>query len=242
MGCFLWLLRPDIAIQAEPVKVFNEAYYQLTRIVFERPDPVQMESYVQEIRADLGWSDSAPLVIAIACSLYTLCARPMHQLYGYLWWHIEELFGGSQYWQAFQKKVEQLQKRRWKVSSSFRPVPMAPGYFDYRYVDWSDITFRYQPSCIGAVLDLWSGVDDKKAIAERILKSMEDSGLYYPKGMECDQVREFLNRNFVILGESQWQTGEPQAKRISVAELEKTELERQSLQKRIAELERRLYA
>ncbi len=175
-------------------KVFNEVYYQLTKMVFRHPMPSELDKYASEIKSDLGWSYSATLVMSMAYFLYDLSDLDSRALNKHFLKSIRDAYGGPMYWMPFKKLAEKLKRKKVKLEYQFRPQPLSATEFATLYVDWSAITWRYQLSCIEHVLNLWCVMEDKETIANMIMESMSCSVLYHPQGMECEQVRRYLNK------------------------------------------------
>ncbi len=69
---FVMLHEEPFAVQADEVKVFNEVYYQVTRIIYEHPLPNDLQRYLNDIKANLGWNYSAELVMSMSYFLIAL--------------------------------------------------------------------------------------------------------------------------------------------------------------------------
>ena len=49
---FVTLREEPFDVQTDGVKVFNEVYYQVTRMVYEHPLPIDLPKYINEIKAN----------------------------------------------------------------------------------------------------------------------------------------------------------------------------------------------
>lgn len=181
------------SVSRDAEKVFNEVYYQLTRMVFEHPMPNDLDKYASEIKSDLGWSYSATLVMSMAYFLYDICNLDSHSLNKHFLKSIKDAYGGPMYWIPFMKRADRLKRKGIKLEYSFHPQPYPANEFTTLYVNWSEITDNFQLSSIEHVLNLWSDVEDKEVVANMIMDSMSCSVIYHPQGIECEQVRRFLN-------------------------------------------------
>lgn len=187
------------ALQGEPfsvnedaVKVFNEVYYQLTRMMFEHPMPSDTERYETDIKANLGWNHSAALVMTMIYFIRTLNANCIISLNRFFFNNIEETYGESMYWQKFQHRLKRLKSNMVGMKYKFRPLPRPVSYFTDVYLNWNIITRRYDLGAIEYVLNLWISPLERKTIAEMIIESMSYGGINHPNGLECEQVRRFV--------------------------------------------------
>ena len=72
---FVTLREEPFDIHSDEVKVFNEVYYQITRMYYENPMPDDLQNYVSDIKANLGWSYSAELVMSMAYFMIANCNK-----------------------------------------------------------------------------------------------------------------------------------------------------------------------
>ena len=69
---FVTFREEPFGVQLDAVKVFNEVYYQVTRMVYEHTLPADLPKFVNDIKANLGWSYGARLVISMGYFLFLL--------------------------------------------------------------------------------------------------------------------------------------------------------------------------
>lgn len=236
---FIKLRNEPFSVSQDAVKVFNEAYYQLTRMVYEHPMPTDLKKYAADIKTNLGWSYSDTLVMSMVYFLDALRNNKEYPLNKFFLQKVKEAYGGPMYWLPFKQRTERLKRKRTRLEYDFRPRPFPPSYFKTVYVNWNAITQRDDLSCIKHVLNLWDRIEDKQEIANMILEGMCIGGLNHPQGMECNQVRRFLNNYFETRKRetSYNKTLFEADKYESEKNLEQIEHERIALRKHIAEQE-----
>ena len=162
---FVMLHEEPFAVTANEVKVFNEVYYQLTRMVYEHPLPSDLDKYIADIKSNLGWNYSAELVISMAYFLLALIDKQVRPLNKFFTKAINERFFGCLYWKPFKHRFESLKKENRKLAYNFQPCPRDVWYFQDKYVDWKTITRGFDLGCLDDVINLWSDVEDKQEVA-----------------------------------------------------------------------------
>lgn len=233
---FVTLHEEPFAVTANEVKVFNEVYYQLTRMVFERPLPSDLDKYVADIKANLGWNYSAELLMSMAYFLLALVDKQVRPLNKFFTKAINERFFGCLYWKPFKHRFEQLKKEHRKLNYHFQPCPVGVWYLQDKYVDWKTITRGFDLGCMEDVINLWRTMEEKKEVAWMI----NDTSAFPAK--ENNRILRFLNRYMLADDEDSGNTlAEPymddyghEALR---TRLKVAELDREALRKRITELE-----
>lgn len=170
---FITLREEPFAVQADEVKVFNEVYYQVTRMVFEHPLPSDLDNYVGDIKANMGWNYSAELVMSMAYYLLALVDKQVRPLNKFFTKAINERFYGCLYWKPFKHRFEKLKKEKRTVKYSFLPQPVEVEWLRDKYVHWNTITCNYNLLCIEKVINLWKAIDDKREVAVMINDSVE---------------------------------------------------------------------
>lgn len=157
----------------DEVKLFNEVYYQATRIVYEHPSPEILPRYVADIKSNLGWNFGAELVMTMVYYLLFLiekAERPINKFYIQL---IRNKLYRSVYWKPFKHCFERLKKEKRYLKYTFKPCPYPVNVIRYEYIiSWDIITHDFELSSIEQVLDLWEDIDDKYTAANMINNSM----------------------------------------------------------------------
>lgn len=237
---FVTLRNEPFAVQADEVKVFNEVYYQITRMVYDYPMPSDLPKYVSDIKANMGWNYSAELVMSMAYFLISLIDKHERPFNKFFTKAINEKFFGCLYWKPFKHRFEQLKKEKRHIKYSFKPSPVDVSWFKDKYIHWNEITRDYDLMCIEHVINLWSDVEDRREVAILI----NDSISYYTtkrNAADLAHLRHFMEI-YMIAAEnapiwkcaedSPWDENEKLKERIKEIENEKT-----ALLGRISELE-----
>ena len=162
---FVTLREEPFAVTVGELKVFNEVYYQLTRMVFERPLPSDLDKYIADLKANLGWNYSAELVMSMAYFLLALVDKQLRPLNKFFTKAINERFFGCLYWKPFKHRFERLKKERRFLRYHFLPRPVDVGYLRDKYVDWRTITCGFDLLCMDDIINLWPDMEDKKEVA-----------------------------------------------------------------------------
>lgn len=157
----------------DEVKLFNEVYYQATRIVFERPMPDDLPRYILDIKGNVGKEISAELVMTMVYHLLILIRitdRPINKFYISL---IRDKLYRSIYWKPFKHCFEKLKKEGKHLSYTFKPCPYPANVIRYNcIISWDVITNDYELSYIETVMNLWEDIREKYTLATMIESSM----------------------------------------------------------------------
>lgn len=232
------LREEPFAVHTDEVKVFNEVYYQITRMIFEHPLPGDLQKFVTDIKANMGWNYSAELVMSMAYYLIALIDKQERPLNKFFTKAVYERFFGCLYWKPFKHCFEKLKKKRRHIRYNFRPRPVEAVWLKDKYVNWSVITCNFNLLDVEHVLELWDDRDDRIEVAQMIhdsvcVKSVGNSNemSYLAHYLEVHYL-DSGNDNIWMCMESSYTDYEALNSRIE--ELCK---EKQALQQRISELE-----
>ena len=237
---FITLRDEPFAVQANEVKVFNEVYYQITRMVYDYPMPADLPKYVSDIKANMGWNYSVELVMSMAYFLISLMEKQERPLNKFFTKAINEKYFGCLYWKPFKHQFVQLKKDKRRLRYSFRPSPVDVSWFKDKYIHWNEITRNYDLMCIEHVINLWNDVDDKREVAIMI----NDSISYYTtkrNPADLAHLRHFMEVYMIADNQhSIWKCAEdsPYDESDKLKErIKEIENEKTALQGRISELE-----
>ena len=114
---FVTLRDEPFAVQADEIKVFNEVYYQVTRMVYDYPMPSDLPKYVSDIKANMGWNYSAELVMSMAYFIISLIDKNERPFNKFFTKAINEKFFGCLYWKPFKHRFEQLKIEKRNLKS-----------------------------------------------------------------------------------------------------------------------------
>lgn len=237
---FTTLREEPFAVQSDEVKVFNEVYYQMTRMVYETPSPSELDKYVNDIKANLGWNYSAELVMSMAYFMLCLISRFERPLQKFFTKAIYERFNGCLHWKPFKHRFEQLKKGHRRFRYMFPPCPQDAEWFKDKYIHWNEITRDYNFECIDKVISLWQDVESKHEVACMINDSINPYSLKW-NTVELARLRRFMeihmfaSESYSILGCSEPSPNKDvETLNNRIIEMER---EKAALQGRISELE-----
>lgn len=218
-------------VKVDATKVFNEVYYQLTRMMYEHALPADLPKYTADIKANMGWNYSAELVLTMVYFIISIIPRPKHPVNKFFVYEIKKKTEGSLYWKLFDKLYYQLKKDRKQLLRPFRPTPIpAKELQALGYVNWNLITHHYELSCIDHVVNLWESREDREIVARMILDSCYS--LNGNDGNDYEQMQRYL-RQYVKAEKKEPDKDEA----ITAKEVEIRKGNERALQVRIKELE-----
>lgn len=173
-------------VQIDDVKVFNEVYYQITRMVYEHPMPDDITKYVDDIKANLGWQYSALLVMTISYFLIIHADNIEKPLNYFTTNKIKQLMIGRPYWRPFWKLSISLKRQKIFLKYDFKPKPIAARDLADKYVHWDKITFDYNALALYEVFNLWEKIDDQKFLSKLI-----DTNVRFKSSLSKDKYHQF---------------------------------------------------
>ena len=193
---YVTLLERPFQLHVISVKVFNEVYYQMTRMAYDHPLPTALDSYVADIKANLGWSYSAELVMTMVYFLTLLADRKL-RLHKFFDKDVIDKFKACLYWKPFRNRCIEIKSRRYRTNSlsyKFNPRPNPVNLFKDKYIRWSEITQKFDLSCIEHVINLWNDINDQREIALLIKGSMSSIFGCERQRTEYQQVTRFIDK------------------------------------------------
>ena len=235
---FSSLREEPFAVKLDAVKVFNEVYYHATRIKYESPYAFYSETYIQEIKADLGWSYSAELVMSMVYWISEATDPDVEPVVSFPRLFIEQEFTNTIFWLPFRKCCQKIKEDKLQLKYDFKPKPMPLNYIRKMYILWADFTDDYNLKEIKKVLDIWDDEEDRAQVAAKIKDSLGRGAVVkrYREG-EGELIRLL---DSYIETEPCYMCAEPSpSEELSVLEESVSQLEdeKQALQGRINELE-----
>lgn len=190
---FVKLRERPFAETEDAVKVFNEVYYQVTRMVYEHPMPTDIGKYVSDIKANLGWRYSADLVMTMSYFLISLIVKHKRPLNNLFRKRINDEIDGCLYWEPFNNLYKKLSARGQYVKYQFKPNPCEPSVLPQLYVNWGEITHDYDLSALDHVMHLWISEAEREDVAGVISDSMIIS-FHKRKNNEIEQSHSYLSQ------------------------------------------------
>lgn len=192
-GVFMTLRQAPFNIQADAVKVFNEVYYQVTRMCFEYPMPTDLDKYIADIKANLGWNYSAELVMTMAYHIISLIEKKERPFNKFFTNAINEKYVSCKFWEPFEQMSISLKENNKTIDYPFIPQPVSIAELGDIYFDWAEITHNYDLSCIEHIINLWAYKDEKSIAAELILEGLRSVPLPKKRKIDIAQIKRFLD-------------------------------------------------
>lgn len=184
------------------VKLFNEMYYQMTRIYYEEPKMKDYSKYIKSIVSDMGWNGSADLVLIM---IYTyIRIKDLHPKPTILTFcnYIEAVFSYSDYWPYFITFTSNILRFPPSKFDPRVPHPVSPREMAELKLDYETITLDYNLEPIIELVKLWSNLEEKKVVAIMLRNHLNKFKSSYI--INQDEIINWLN--FVIDEENTRQT------------------------------------
>ena len=156
----------------DDTKVFNEVYYQMTRMAYERAMPSDLKKYVIDIRGNIGLSYGVELVMSMLYFMMSLVDKNSRIFNSFLLLTIKEWYKKSSYWKPFNTLYKKLNKSKDKVKYDFTPHPVSAKELAKDYIPWQKLTNNYNGGAVLEIISLWENQDDKETLANMILTSV----------------------------------------------------------------------
>lgn len=178
----------------DDTKIFNEVYYQMTRMAYERAMPVDLKKYVEEIRGNIGLSYGVELVMSMLYFMMSLVDKNSRTFNSFLLITIKEWYKKSSYWKPFNSLYKKLNKEKKIIKYDFAPHPVSSKELARDYVSWQELTNNYNGGTVLEIINLWESQDDKETLANMILASVNFKTPKQQK-LYLDQVNTFLKEH-----------------------------------------------
>lgn len=204
---FVTLREEPFVVETDEVKVFNEVYYQVTRMVFESPSPIDLDTYVNDIKANMGWNYSAELVMSIAYFLLSLIDKKTRPIDKFFTKAINDRFWGCMYWKPFKHRFETLKKQKKSVRYKFEPCPNDVKDLYGNFFNWQSITRNFNIGCMAQVLNLWTNEDDQKEVAKMMKAVVTYGSMLKRNDADYDKAEDYLS-NYINNKEECWMCAE----------------------------------
>ena len=108
-----------ITLSAE--QVFNEVYYQLSRMVYEKMHKDDIVEYMEDIRIHLHWSYAADLILSMAYVVASLTQVTTLSLNQYQLKVIKDQCWFGLFWHPFRDCLKRIQKKHVLQSENLLP-------------------------------------------------------------------------------------------------------------------------
>ena len=217
---FVKLREEPFGVTIDAVRVFNEVYYNITRVRYAPPKEIEYSEIISDIKANLGWKYSAELVLTMVFWLTELSLESEYVTFRY---NVAPMLRDCDYWKPFSRCYERIKKSGKRLRYEFKPRPVSPEFLRNKYISWMQVTRFYDLEATQITLNLWGDIEERKEVAAMIRNSM-DRGRNIRR-RETDDDDEVLSILDNIIGED-----------ISTMCVESSPNE-EALQDRISELE-----
>lgn len=161
-------------IKSDEMKVCNEVFYQLTRMVYERPSPADLKKYEADIKRNMGWNYSVELVMSMLYFLHALIKNKECIQNRFFMLNIMRKYKICVYWEPFAECCRKI-GRATSVTYDFHPRPVAPHFLADKYVPWQEITINYDTAAIIEILSKWDSEKDRLTVLEMMKTSLNFS-------------------------------------------------------------------
>ena len=183
-------------VTLDAVRVFNEVYYQATRLIYDTHDDpfgFLIEEYQYDIKANLGWKFSDELVLTMIYWLLKSCAPESAVYKFYAAEFIKKVCSYCSFWTLFNKCFRKIREDGLTLNYDFRPKPANPDELRKDYILWGDFTNDYHPKVVRRIIEFWDDEDDRKQVAEMIKESLERGAVVKYYDMSTDETLSLLD-------------------------------------------------
>ena len=150
------------------LQIFNEVYYQATRLIFELPSEPDIKNYVSDIKANMGWNYGAQLVMTMLYHMLHLYVKDERRVIVRHLQPIHRMCYNCPYWPLFHLCYERLKAEGRVLQYIFRPRPLSAEYIYWNYGSWDKLTMNFDMEAIRLILGLWKDEHESIIIASRI--------------------------------------------------------------------------
>jgi len=148
-------------------KIFNEVYYQCTRLMLDSYPETNVRNYRDDAKVNMGTRYASDLVFSMVYAVLSLQKEISPSIKRFLR-YLEGQDLDNCYFPAFQEFVKERQGRE-SYESDFTPCPEPPErILKYGTFIWSTVTDNYSQERIRMIVNLWEDKEDKLAILDKI--------------------------------------------------------------------------
>lgn len=157
-----WHFGPDNSA----VLLFNEIYYQLTKVEYEHDLDLNMDDYTQEIEANIGKVHS--IIIIYEMFFAFLLLRENNSNVARHFQNVVFLRYNSTWNKRTNCALGAIIKEEKKYLVDLKPYPCPVKSLESEVLQWDVITNNFNPSSIREVLNLWSSKEEKITVLHLI--------------------------------------------------------------------------
>lgn len=160
-----WHFGPDNSA----VLLFNEIYYQLTKVEYKHDLDLNLDDYTLEIEANTGKEHSITFVYEMFFA-FLLLRENNSNVARHFQYIIFDRYNKT--WNnSSNSALGAIIKENKKYSAELRPTPCRVKELKVEVLQWDEITNDFNPSSIREVLKLWSSKEEKITVLHLIEKA-----------------------------------------------------------------------
>ena len=170
------LREEPFAVPMDAVNVFNEVYYQATRLVYEvscSPHYILLQSYFHDIKANLGWNNCAEMVMSMVYWILEAAEPAVSLIAFHTKNELKTLCMNCIYWLPFSKCSKELLDNHLLMKYDFKPKPVSPDILWSKYILWPDFTGNYNRDMLNSLIHFWDDNEDRRKVAKMIKDSIK---------------------------------------------------------------------
>lgn len=151
-----WHFGPDNSA----VLLFNEIYYQLTKVEYEHDLDLNIDDYTQEIEANTTGKEHGIIFVYIMFFAFLLLRGNNSNVVRHFQNIVFHRYNST--WnERTNCALGTIIKEDKKYSIELRPIPCRVEELEVEELQWDEITNSFNPSSIKEVLNLWSSKEEK---------------------------------------------------------------------------------
>ena len=159
--------RPAKPIKASALKIFNEAYYQATRVFSDQhPEDNFIDGYFNNARDDLGSCHDAKLTFSIVFLLLSSTTHRNIKSASFQDAITHNLQNGNPYFDTFRKIAERYETNQIFFDNDFQPTPIDVSHPEK--INWKAVTHNFNATSIAEAVALGDSEDKQQSILDAI--------------------------------------------------------------------------
>ena len=163
----------------QPLAFLNEAFYQCTRVVYERDPAARLDNYFQNIKGSMGAYRNARIVMMLMLYLLKMQSdqsaavrKFIEQLNGYF----ENPFQPSLF-DFVGLHIDGIMELVSCRSMMLRPRPCPAGNLEYEELDWQELTQNFSSKAVKELLQLWDDDESRYKVMAQIERAYKRRSL-----------------------------------------------------------------
>ena len=165
------------------IKIFNEVYYQCTRIAYEQDPDIRLESYITDIKSNMGTYNHARVVYGLIFFLFSHRSNNtlIEVKYCSAFFMHFCLYGGVGIKGIFKSESDKPEN---KFYIDLSPRPNATSQLDEILINWKDVTNNYNKKSIEDICNLYPDLAEKRIVFENMRNSCLAYSIVYGKSLK----------------------------------------------------------